>query len=96
MTTKNAATANDDARPDLASTLARLESEALHVSALADALTIIQCALPGLNGSEAPYEKTAFHTLASMLDLLCERANLVCEIGAEAHFIATGPARVAA
>jgi hypothetical protein len=96
MNTKNATSANDDARPDLASTLARLESEALHVSALADALTIIQCALPCLKGTEAPHEKTAFHTLASMLDLLCERASLVCEIGAEAHLIATNPARVAA
>jgi hypothetical protein len=43
-----------------------------------------------------PATDTARPDLALMFDLLCERTNLVCEIGTEARLITTDPAQVAA
>jgi hypothetical protein len=96
MTTKNAATATNSARPGLLQMLATLETELLNLCALADALAIIACALPCLDGTEAPHEKRAFHALDAMIDLLSERADLVYEINAQAALIAADPARMAA
>ncbi len=87
MTTKNAASANDTARPDLTWMLARLETEALHLCGLADALAVVADTMPGLPADCAPWERRAHQALGTLLDALTERANLTYEIVAQAGMV---------
>ena len=87
MTAKNAATANDDARPDLAWMLGRLETEALHLCGLADALAVVADAMPGLPADCAPWERRAHQALGTLLDALTERTSLAYKIVAQAGMV---------
>ena len=87
MNAHNAASANDTARPDLTWMLARLETEALHLCGLADALAVVADTMPGLPADCAPWERRAHQALGTLLDALTERTSLAYEIVAQAGMV---------
>jgi hypothetical protein len=96
MNAHNAASANDDARPDLASMLARLETEALHLCGLADALDVIAHTLSGMDGTEGIFAQRARNALQTIIDAMKERTDQNYEIAAQARLIAARAVKAAA
>ncbi len=91
----NAIPTTDTARPDLAWMLARLETEALHLCGLADALDVIAHTMAGMDGTEGRFAQTTRNALQTIIDAMKERTDQNYEIVAQARMIRAEPARAA-
>jgi hypothetical protein len=96
MNAHNTIPATDTARPDLAWMLARLETEALHLCGLADALDVIAHTMAGMDGTEGRFAQTTRNALQTIIDAMKERTDQNYEIVAQARMIRAEAARVAA